>query len=75
QEKEILTAYLKTGQNSAGYSKEAKRLLRHKAEHFTSFGDDIGFKRRDQIIRAVFGFETALIKQIIQRSMLLHTSE
>ncbi|TBU08188.1 hypothetical protein CWI38_2294p0010 [Hamiltosporidium tvaerminnensis] len=33
---------------------------------FTLFGDDICFIRRDHLIRAVFGFETALIKQIIQ---------
>ncbi|TBU10167.1 hypothetical protein CWI38_1971p0010 [Hamiltosporidium tvaerminnensis] len=66
QEKEILTAYLKTGQNSAGYSKEAKRLLRHKAEHFTSFGDDIGFKRRDQIIRAVQS-QLECVNQTIKR--------
>ncbi|KAK1347623.1 hypothetical protein LUQ84_002888 [Hamiltosporidium tvaerminnensis] len=66
QEKEILTPYLKPGQYPAEYSKEGKRLFRQKAEHFTLLGDDICFKRRDHLIRAVFGFETASIKQIIQ---------
>ncbi|TBU13246.1 hypothetical protein CWI38_0490p0010 [Hamiltosporidium tvaerminnensis] len=66
QEKEILTPYLKRGQYPAEYSKEEKRLFRQKAEHFTLLGDDICFKRRDHLIRAVFGFETASIKQIIQ---------
>ncbi|TBU09140.1 hypothetical protein CWI39_0101p0030 [Hamiltosporidium magnivora] len=66
QEKEILTAYLKTGQYPTANSKEEKRLLRQKSKHFTLLGDDICFRRRDHLIRAVFGFKTALIKQIIQ---------
>ncbi|TBU12639.1 hypothetical protein CWI38_0685p0020 [Hamiltosporidium tvaerminnensis] len=37
-----------------------------KSEHFTLLGDDICFRRRDHLIRAVFGYKTALIKQIIQ---------
>ncbi|TBU11706.1 hypothetical protein CWI38_1074p0030 [Hamiltosporidium tvaerminnensis] len=65
-EKEILTTYLKTGQYPAEYSKEEKGLLRQRAEHFTMLGDYICFKRRDHLIRAVFGFKTVLIKQIIQ---------
>ncbi|TBU20405.1 hypothetical protein CWI38_0076p0080 [Hamiltosporidium tvaerminnensis] len=48
------------------YSKEEKRLLRQKVEYFTLFRDEICFKRRDHLIRAFFGFETALIQQITQ---------
>ncbi|TBT99537.1 hypothetical protein CWI37_1308p0020, partial [Hamiltosporidium tvaerminnensis] len=66
QEKKILTAYLKTCQYPAVYSKEEKRLLRQKVEYFTLFRDEICFKRRDHLIRAFFGFETALIQQITQ---------
>ncbi|KAK1349023.1 Protein spt10 [Hamiltosporidium tvaerminnensis] len=66
KEKEILKSNLKTGQYPTAYAKEEKGLLRQKAEHFTLLGDDICFKRRDHLIKAVFGFETALIKQIIQ---------
>ncbi|TBT99127.1 hypothetical protein CWI36_2090p0010 [Hamiltosporidium magnivora] len=39
------------------------------AEHFTLLGNDICLKRPDHLIRAVFGFETALIKQIIQTEL------
>ncbi|TBT98602.1 hypothetical protein CWI36_2314p0010, partial [Hamiltosporidium magnivora] len=66
KEKKILTAYLKTCQYPAVYSKEEKRLLRQKVEYFTLFRDEICFKRRDHLIRAFFGFETALIQQITQ---------
>ncbi|TBU03590.1 hypothetical protein CWI39_0943p0010, partial [Hamiltosporidium magnivora] len=66
KEKEILSTYLKTAQYPAEYFKEEKWLLRQKAEHFTSLGDDICFERRDHLIRAVFAFKTALIRQIIR---------
>ncbi|TBU09605.1 hypothetical protein CWI38_2134p0010 [Hamiltosporidium tvaerminnensis] len=35
-------------------------------EHFTFLTHDICFKKRDHLIKAVFGFESALIKQISQ---------
>lgn len=65
EEKEILVRYLRTGNYPDDYTKEQKRSLRRKAEHFLMVGDDICFKAKQGLLKAVFEYEADLIQHLI----------
>lgn len=66
EEKQCLISFISTGQYPANYSKDQKRILRRKAEHFTMLGDDLCFRSNDRLLKVVFEYENTLMMHIIK---------
>ena len=66
EEKEAIITYIRVGEYPQNMTKEQKRNLSQKADNFALRGDDVFFKGKTGLLKAIFEYEKDLINHIIE---------